>query len=377
MKWRRITAMTRKEATQIRRDPRSLLIAFLMPIVQLLIYGYAVNLDVKHVPLCVYDRDGTQVSQDLLKHFQATDYFNIVRVSESYTDVVHNIDFGVCSVAVVVPPQFSETLHSGGHAEVQALLDASDSNTAMVGMGYATAIVQGYSSGVQVDWEQRAGLAAGAPAVTFQPRTWFNEDLESMANLVPGVVALVMAVVGALLTSLTIAREWERGTMEQLISTPVGKLEIQIGKLIPYFALGMIDTLLCAVVSVRWFHVPFRGRWSVLFGSSAMFLVVVLCLGYYISVTAKSQVGANQMAMLATFLPTFLLSGFIFPIDQMPVIVQWITRILPGRYYVSIVRNVFLKGTPVALLAGDLTALAMIAAVLIVLATRAFQKRLP
>jgi ABC-2 type transport system permease protein len=376
MKWQRVAAITRKEIIQILRDPRSLLIAFLMPLVQLLIYGYAVNLDVKHVPLCVYDRDGTQVSQDLLKHFQAINYFNIVRVSESYRDLVHQIDHGVCTVAVVVPPQFSETLHSGGHAEIQALLDASDSNTAMVGMGYAQAIVQGYSSGVQVDWQQRAGLAGGTPTVAFEPRTWFNEDLESMANLVPGVMALVMAVVGALLTSLTIAREWERGTMEQLISTPVGKLEIQIGKLAPYFALGMIDTALCAGMSVWWFHVPFRGRWSVLFGSSAMFMLVVLSLGYYISVTAKSQVGANQMAMLATFLPTFLLSGVIFPIDQMPVIVQWITRVLPGRYYVSIVRNVFLKGTPVALLAGDLTSLAIIAAVLIVLATRSFHKRL-
>ena len=376
MNWRRITAITRKEVTQIRRDPRSLLIAFLLPVIQLLIYGYAVNLDVKHVPLCVYDRDGTQDSQDLLKHFQATDYFNIVRVADDYWDVIHQIDYGVCTVAVVVPPQFAETFHSGGHVEIQALLDASDSNTATVGMGYAQAIVQSYSSEIRVTWQQRAGLAPGAPAVVFQPRTWFNEDLESMANLVPGVMALVMAVVGALLTSLTIAREWERGTMEQLISTPVGKLEIQIGKLAPYFVLGMIDTAVCAAMSVWWFHVPFRGRWSVLFGSSAMFMIVVLSLGYYISVTAKSQVGANQMAMLATFLPTFLLSGFIFPIDQMPVVVQWITRILPGRYYVSIVRNVFLKGTPIALLAGDLTSLAIIAAVLIVLATRSFHKRL-
>ena len=376
MNWRRIAAMMRKEVIQIRRDPRSLLIVFLMPVIQLLIYGYAVNLDVKHVPLCVYDRDGTQDSQDLLKHFQATDYFHIVRVSESYPSVVHQIDYGVCSVAIVVPPQFSETLHSAGHAEVQALLDASDSNTATVGMGYAQAIVQSYSSEVEVDWERRAGLAAGAPAVSFEARTWFNEDLESMANLVPGVVALVMAVVGAFLTSLTIAREWERGTMEQLISTPVGKLEIQVGKLIPYFALGMIDTVLCAGMSVWWFHVPFRGSWSLLFGSSAMFLLVVLSLGYYISVTAKSQVGANQMAMLATFLPTFLLSGFIFPIDQMPVVVQWITRILPARYYVSIVRDVFLKGTPASLLAGQLAALAAIAIVLIALATRSFHKKL-
>jgi len=376
MKWRRIVAIARKEVIQISRDPRSLLIVFLLPVVQLLMYGYAVNLDVKHVPLCVYDRDGTQVSQDLLKHFQATDYFHIVRVSGSYRDVIHQIDYGVCPVAVVVPPQFSESLASGGHATIQALLDASDSNTATVGMGYAQAIVQGYSAEVQVDWQQRAGLTAGAPAITFQPRTWFNEDLQSMANLVPGVVALVMAVVGAFLTSLTIAREWERGTMEQLISTPVGKLEIQIGKLAPYFALGMIDTATCAVMSVWWFHVPFRGSWLVFFGCSMLFLVVVLSLGYFISVTAKSQLGACQMAMLATFLPTFLLSGFIFPIDQMPVIVQWITRILPARYYVSIVRNVFLKGTPIALLSGDLTALAIIAAVLILLSTRSFQKRL-
>jgi ABC-2 type transport system permease protein len=376
MKWRRIAAIMRKEVIQILRDPRSLLIAFLMPVVQLLIYGYAVNLDVKHVPLCIYDRDGTQVSQDLLKHFQATSYFHIVHVADNYRDVIHQIDYGVCTVAVVVPPQFSETLHSGAHAQIQAILDASDSNAAMVGMGYAEAIIQGYSSEVQVEWQKRAGSAAGAPTVTFQPRTWFNENLESMASLVPGIMALVMAVVGALLTSLTIAREWERGTMEQLISTPVGKLEIQIGKLIPYFALGMIDTVICAAMSVWGFHVPFRGSWFVLFGSSAMFLLVVLSLGYYISVTAKSQVGANQMAMLATFLPTMLLSGVIFPIDQMPTVVQWITRVLPGRYYVSIVRIVFLKGTPVSFIAGDLTGLAIIAAVLIILATRSFQKRL-
>ena len=187
---------------------------------------------------------------------------------------------------------------------------------------------------------------------------------------------MVMAVVGALLTSLTIAREWERGTMEQLISTPVSKLEIQIGKLFPYFLIGMADTAFCSGIAVWWFDVPFRGRWIVLFGSSAMFLLVVLSLGYYISVTAKSQVGANQIAMLVTFLPTYLLSGFIFPIDQMPVIVQWITRILPGRYYVSIVRNVFLKGTEVQLLAGDLIALGIIAAALLALSTRSFQKRL-
>ena len=347
-----------------------------MPIVQLIIYGYGVNLDIKHIPLCVYDRDATQTSQDLLKHFQATDYFSIVHVGESYRDVVQRFDHGACTrgcggaAAILRGPP----LH--GQAQVQALLDASDSNTASIGMGYALSIIQAYSQGVQIEWQQRNGMPPVTPNVTFQPRTWFNEDLESMSNIVPGVVAMVMAVVGAFLTSLTIAREWERGTMEQLIATPVRKLEIQMGKLIPYFVIGMMDTALCAGAAVWWFGVPFRGSWTVLFACSALFLIVVLSLGYLFSVTAKSQLAASQLALLVTLLPTFLLSGFIFPIDQMPVVVQWITRILPARYYVSILRNVFLKGTPVRMLAGNIIALGIIAALLIIRATRAFQKRL-
>jgi ABC-2 type transport system permease protein len=376
MSGRRILAMTRKEVIQIRRDPLSLMIIIAMPIIQLLIFGYGVNLDVKHIPLCVYDRDATQTSQDLLKRFQATDYFKIVRLSDSYTGLVRSIDYGECTVAVVVPPQFAERLRSNGQASVQALLDASDSNTASIGMGYALNIVQAYSAQVQIDWRQRHALAAIPADVSFEPRTWFNEDLESMSNIVPGVVAMVMAVVGAFLTSLTIAREWERGTMEQLISTPIAKLEIQIGKLIPYFLIGIMDTAVCAGVAVGWFGVPFRGSWTILFGCSMLFLLVVLSLGYFISVTAKSQLGASQMALLATFLPTFLLSGFIFPIEQMPLAVQWITRVLPARYYVAILRNVFLKGTAMRLMAGQVVALAIIAVVLVTLSTRAFHKRL-
>jgi ABC-2 type transport system permease protein len=376
MSLRRILAMMRKEVIQIWRDPRSLMIIFAMPLVELVIVGYGVNLDVKHISLCVYDRDATQTSQDLLKHFQATDYFTIVHVAEDYQDVIRQIDLGACRVAVVVPPQFSEDLHSRGQAPVQGLLDASDSNTASIGMGYALSIIQTYSQDIQIEWQQRHGLPPVTPNVTFQPRTWFNEDLESMSNIVPGVVAMVMAVVGAFLTSLTIAREWERGTMEQLIATPVTKLEIQIGKLVPYFVIGMMDTALCAGAAVWWFGVPFRGSWTVLFACSALFLIVVLSVGYFFSVTAKSQLGASQLALLVTMLPTFLLSGFIFPIDQMPVFVQWITRIMPARYYVSILRSVFLKGSAMRFLTGDIVALGMIAAFLIIMATRAFQKRL-
>jgi drug efflux transport system permease protein len=376
MSLRRIIAVMRKEVIQIWRDPLSLLVIFAMPVVQLIIYGYGVNLDVKHIPLCIYDRDATQFSQDLLKHFQGTDYFSIVHVAKNYPDVVRQIDRGGCTVAVVVPPRFSEEIHSGGQVPVQALLDASDNNTASIGMGYAQSIIQAYSQDIQIAWRQRNGLPPVAPNITFQPRTWFNEDLESMDNFVPGVVAMVMAVVGAFLTSLTIAREWERGTMEQLIATPVSKLEVQMGKLIPYFAIGMMDTALCAGVAIWWFRVPFRGSWTVMYACSALFLIVVLSLGYLFSVTAKSQLAASQLALLVTLLPTFLLSGFIFPIDQMPVVVQWITRILPARYYVFLMRSVFLKGTPVPMLAGNIIALGIIAVLLIVRATRAFQKRL-
>jgi len=376
MTWQRIMAMTRKEVIQIRRDPRSLMMIFAMPLIQLLIFGYAVNLDTRHLPLCVYDRENSQMSQDLLKRFQSTSYFDIVRVTGSYPEVLRALDEGTCKLAIVVPAGFSEKLRSGGSVSVQALLDASDSNTASISLGYTQNIIQGYSAQVQVTWLNKRGVHAGAPVLTMQPRTWFNEDLESMANIVPGVVALVMAVVGAFLTSLTVAREWERGTMEQLISTPVGRLEIQIGKLVPYFFIGIADTALCAGMAVWWFKVPFRGSWIVLFGCSMLFLVVVLSLGYYISVTARSQLGASQMAMLATFLPTFLLSGFLFPIDQMPVVVQWITRVLPSRYYVEILRNVFLKGTEIRFIAGNLIALAVIALALITLSTRRFHKRL-
>jgi ABC-2 type transport system permease protein len=376
MSLRRILAVFRKEVIQISRDVRSLLIIFAIPLFLLFIYGYAVNLDVKHVPLCVYDRDGSQQSQDLLKGFQSTDYFDIVHVAEDYPDVVHKIDSATCSVAIVIPPRFSEDLRNAETTSVQAILDASDSNSASLGLNYARSIVAAYSSRVQVDWAGQQGMAAPVPPLDVRARTWFNEDLESMANIVPGVVALVMSVVGAFLTSLTVAREWERGTMEQLISTPVGRLEIQIGKLIPYFIIGMVDTAVCAVASVRWFGVPFRGSWVVMFACSALFLTVVLSLGYFISVTSKSQLGASQIAMLATFLPTFLLSGFIFPIDQMPLPVQVISRLLPACYFVEILRSVFLKGTPVTMILAQITALGVYALVLVALATRAFHKRL-
>ncbi|MGA8342136.1 MAG: ABC transporter permease [Candidatus Sulfotelmatobacter sp.] len=372
----RFLAVARKEVVQILRDSRSLIIVVLMPVILVLLFGYGVNLDLKGLPVYVYDRDGSQQSQDLLKRFQASAYFDVVRVVNDYPVLARSLDDGHAKMGIVVPWDFSQRLHDGRAVQVQALVDGTDDNTANVLIGYAQAVVQGYSSDIQRDWLRNRGQIAQPAPVSVETRTWYNEDLESSAFIVPGVLALVMSVIGAFLTSLTIAREWERGTMEQLISTPVTPAEIMLGKLVPYFIIGMFDVIVCALIAIYWFQVPFRGSFLTLLVSSAMFMVVVLSLGFFISVIAKNQLAASQIALLITFLPAFLLSGFLYAIEQMPVVLQWITRILPARYYVSVLKKIFLKGTPTALLYPDLIPLAVFTLVLAGLATRSFHKRL-
>ena len=376
MRWNRLLAVAVKEVIQIRRDVRSLIIVILMPVVLVLLFGYGVNLDLKHLPIYVYDREGSQDSQGLLKRFQASDYFDLVKVVNNYPDLVHAIDDGDAKMGLVIPYDFSQKLREGGPTSVQALVDASDDNTANVLINYSQAVVQSYSNDVQVEWLERRGQTQPPLPLSVQTRTWYNEDLESSAFIIPGVLALVMSVIGAFLTSLTIAREWERGTMEQLVSTPVTPLEIMLGKLAPYFVLGMFGVALCVILAIGWFHVPFRGDMLTLFFSSAMFMVVVLAMGFFISVIAKNQLAASQMALLATFLPAFLLSGFLFAIEQMPRLIQLVTRILPARYYVSALKKIFLKGTPLSMLMGELIPLAIFAVLLTIVATRSFHKRL-
>jgi ABC-2 type transport system permease protein len=372
----RFAAMARKEIVQILRDSRSLIIVLIMPVILVLLFGYGVSLDLKHLPIYVYDQDGSQQSQDFLKRFQASEYFTIVRVVNNYADLTHAIDAGQAKMGVVIPWDFSERLHEGRSVEVQALVDGSDDNTANVLIGYTQAVVLGYSSDIQLAWLRNQGLIAPPASVKVETRTWYNENLESSAFIVPGVLALVMSVIGSFLTSLTIAREWERGTMEQLISTPVTPLEIMLGKLVPYFVIGMFDVIVCALIALWWFHVPFRGSFMTLLLSSALFMVVVLSLGFFISVIARNQLAASQIALLATFLPAFLLSGFLYAIEQMPTVLQWITRALPARYYVSVLKEIFLKGTPTRLLYPDLVPLVLFALALAVIATRSFHKRL-
>ena len=377
MKLRRVKAIAVKETLQIVRDPRSLMIALLIPLMQMFMFGYGVNLDVKHIPLCAYDRESSQQSQGLLKRFAASQYFSVHTVVRSYAEVTEALDDGDCRLAIVIPSGFSQGLNDTGTGTVQALFDGTDSNTANIAANYARAVISGFSGDVQLQSVQRRGgtLQTITP-VDVQARVWFNEELESRNFIVPGIVALVMAIVGAQLTSLTIAREWERGTMELLVSTPVKPVELMLGKLMPYFVIGMFDAAICLALAVFWFDVPFRGTLATLFFTTSLFLTVVLCIGYYVSVSIRSQVGASQIALLVTMLPTSLLSGFAFPIDQMPIVVQGVTYLVSARYYVTILKSVFLKGAGVGELALPMLCLALYAMALVVLAAGSFRKTL-
>ncbi len=376
MNLRRTLVMARKELLHIVRDPQSLAIVIAMPVILVLLFGYGVNIDLKGLLVVVLDQEGSQQSEDLLKHLQASSYFHVAATVNQYGALTRALDRGDAKAGVVIPWDFSQRLHAGGPVQVQALVDATDDNSANILTGYLQSVIQSYSAQLQGDWLQNHGVAAPEVPVVVQTRTWYNEDLESSAFIIPGILALVMSVIGAFLTSLTIAREWERGTMEQLISTPVSAGEIMLGKLLPYFVLGMMDTILCALLAIYWFKVPFRGSFLTLMIASAMFMVVVLSMGFFISVLAKGQFAASQIALITTFLPAFLLSGFLFAIEQMPIPLQVVTHIIPARYYVTVLKKIFLKGTPLALLYADLIPLAIFTLVLGVLATRSFHKRL-
>jgi len=377
MRWRRVKAILVKESLQIVRDPRSLVIALLIPLLQMFLLGYGISLDVKQIPLCAYDREGSQASQELVQRFAASPYFSLQGQAANYAEVGRNLDNGRCRLAIVIPADFSRTLNDAGQGVVQALLDATDTNTASLAAGYASAVVAGYSSAVQLkSIERHGGSVQTLTPVEVRARVWFNEDLVSRNFIIPGVVALVMAIVGAQLSSLTIAREWERGTMELLISTPVKPMELMLGKLLPYFIVGMIDACICLALAVFWFQVPFRGTLPAMAFTTGLFLTVVLCIGYYVSVSIRSQVGASQVALLLTMLPTTLLSGFSFPIDQMPPAVQTVTYVVSGRYYVTILKGLFLKGAPWTELLLPILCLTLYALVMILLAARAFRKTL-
>lgn len=377
MNLRRTVAIARKELIQVRRDPRSFLIAVLLPVIQIILLGYGARLDANHIPVYVYDQEGSQNSQALLKRFEASQYFDVIKVVKNYPELVRAIDADRCKLGVVIPWDFSERLNDAHRTEVQVLVDGTDDNSAELAVGYAQTVVGAYSNDVQFKWFATHGMSQQAvQPLSVDYRTWFNEDLDSKNFIIPSTVALVMALMGALLSSLTIAREWERGTMEQLIATPATSMEIMVGKLLPYLVIGLCDAASCTAFSVGWFGVPFRGSLGTMFFITGLFLIVILSIGYMISVATKSQLGASQYALLVTLLPTSMLSGFAFPIDQMPAPVRIITYAVYSRYYVSALKAIFLAGNGIRDLAPQIIAMVVYAGVIGFFATRAFRKSL-
>lgn len=372
----RLKAVARKEMIHVLRDPRSLGLAVGIPMLMIILFGYALTVDVDHVPVVVWDQSQTKESREYLARFIASRYFEFEGSVDTYREVERAIDTRRAYLGLVIPADFAPRLAAGKSAAVQAIIDGSDANTAALVLGFSQAITVGFNQSVSLDQLQRIVGQPPAQPVDFRPRVWFNPDLESKNYIIPGLIAMIMGLIAALLTSLTIAREWERGTMEQLISTPLRSSELIVGKLVPYFVIGMFDVLIAVVMAVFLFHVPLRGSVPLLFGMAALFIVGTLSQGILISTLAKQQLLASQLAMISTFLPAFLLSGFIFAISNMPIAVQVVTHLVPARYFVSLVKGIYLRGVGLETLWPDALFLLLFATIAMSAAILIFKKRL-
>lgn len=376
MKPIRVWAIARKEFVHIVRDPRSLMMAIAIPMLLLVLFGYALTLDVDNVPMVVWDQSQSQTSREFISRFDGSRYFSIRQYVHSYPEIERAIDSGGALVALIIPTDFGRNIKSGRAASVQIIVDGSDSNTATIAMGYADFVALNYSQDVAIQEIARSGGPKLRPPLDMRPRTWFNADMASKNYIIPGLIAVIMMVIAALLTSLTVAREWERGTMEQLIATPVKGSELILGKLLPYFALGMLDVLLAVLMGEFLFEVPLRGNVGLLFGMAAVFLVGALSLGMLISIMTRGQLLASQLAMVLTFLPSFLLSGFMYSIANMPTPIQIMTHLIPARYFVTLLKGIYLKGVGLEILGLDALLLAAFAVVMVAVANFKFRKQL-
>jgi ABC-2 type transport system permease protein len=376
MSWRRLRAVWIKELHHITRDSRSLAMALAVPVMMLLLYGYALSLDVDRVPTLIYNQDRTSASRDLIRQFEGSRFFDVRGFAADYRAIERAIDRNQILMALVIPPDYSETIGAGGTAQVQIVIDGSDSNTAAIVLGYSETVVRGYSARIRAATMNRRGGERPVPPVDAQLRVWYNSTLESKNYVVPGLIAVILQIIGALLTSLTIAREWEMGTMEQLLSTPLRPVEIVLGKMLAYFAVGIVDAVVALIVALLVFQVPLRGSVLVLGLSVCIFLCGVLFWGIFVSAVARTQLQAYQMGLVSSFLPAFLLSGFVYAVESMPPVIQAITHIVPARYVVTIMKGVFLKGVGVEVLWGELAFLAVYATAIFLFATRKLNQKL-
>jgi ABC-2 type transport system permease protein len=372
MNFRRTRAIARKELLHVVRDPQSLTAALAQPFIMLLLFGWALSMDVDHIPTMVYDHDHSPQSRDLVRGFSGSRYFTILDTVQSYGPIERAIDSRKVLLAVVVPEDFAKNMQTGKQAQVQLLIDGSDSNTAAIALGYAEGVVGAYSQQVMVS---TARVQPAKGGVEVRARVWYNPDLLSGNFIVPGLIAVILMVIAANLGSLTIAREWENGTMEQLLSTPVRPSELAFGKLMAYFFIGVADMLMCLLMGIYGFDVPLKGSLALLLVSSCIFLFGALGMGIMISAMNRTQLTAYQMGTLTSFLPAFLLSGFIYSIGNMPRIIQAVALFVPARYFMDIARGVFLKGIGLRILWFDFLLLVTYAVIVFYFATRKLRQK--
>ena len=376
MKLIRLKAIAHKEFLQILRDPRSLAMAVSIPVLLLLLFGYALTLDVDRIPTVIYDQDRTPRSRDLADRFLSSQYFQLQTAVQSYAHLQEMLDTGQALLALVIPANFSRDLEMSRKVTIQVLMDGTDANTATIALGYANAITLLYSQDLMKEKMTRLGVGKISPPIEPRIRVWFNPDLESKNFIVPGLIAIIMSILAAILTSGTIAREWERGSMEQLISTPIRKEELILGKLIPYFVIGLIDLALSVLMGRLLFGVPLRGSGFLLFSLASLFLLGAICQGVLVSIVTRNQLLSSQISIILSYLPTFILSGFIYPIHNMPQFIQFLTYVVPGRYVVTILKGIYSKGIGLEILWAEALLLALYAGGMTVWAHRRFQKRI-
>jgi len=370
MNFRRTRAMARKEFLHILRDPRSLIMALILPFLMILLFGYALTLDVDRIPTLIYDQSGTIESRTLIARFEGSRYFQILGSVDNYKTIEHSINKDQCMLGVVIPRDYSRQLLSGHKAEVQLILDGSDSNTASIASGYANALIQTHNFQIRSDAQNHKGGGTLRAPVESRTRIWYNSELKSRNYVVPGLIAFIMMIIASLLTSLTIAREWEIGAMEQLLSTPLRPAEIVLGKMAAFFSLGITDMIITVAAGVIIFRVPMRGSYVFLVVTSCIFLIGALCWGILLSASSRTQTIAFQLGMITSFLPAFILSGFIFAIENMPAPIQVITYFFPTRYFMTIVKSIFLRGVGIQVLGLEVLLLVAYASLVFFVATR-------
>ena len=372
---RRLRALMRKELTHMRHDPRTVVVILIMPILQLVLLGYAANTDVKNVVTAVYDQDQTAASRSLLDAFRNTGFFSLDYVAYSNDDITRLIQAGDASVGIVVPPDYSSNLMAGRTAQVGVVIDGSDPTVAGPALSAATLVGQSHGTELQLQKLASLGASGGSLPIDVRTNVLYNPDLQSSYNMVPGLIALILMMTTMNLTSASIVKEREQGTIEQLIVTPIRSWELVVAKITPYILVSMVDVVIILLVGTFWFGVPIRGSLLLLLALTGLYLLPNLGAGLVISTFARTQQQA-QLLVMPIMLPTFLLSGFVFPISTLPVVLQVISRMLPVTYFLVIVRSIVIKGTGLDLLLPQVGILTGFSLLMIAIAALRFRKTL-